>query len=53
MQTHQVYVTGFAGYFPSANSYNLIYHTATIISVVSIVLAVILWRSVPKHIHAV
>jgi len=53
MQTHQMAITGFAGYFPSADSYNLIFLTATIISVVSIVLAVILWRSVPKHIHAV
>ena len=53
MQTHQVFVTGFAGYFPSADSYNLIFLTATIISVVSIVLAVILWRVVPKqHVHA-
>jgi MFS family permease len=49
MQTHQVTVTGFAGYFPSADSYNLIFLTATIISMVSIVLAVILWRVVPKH----
>jgi len=49
MQTHQVSVAGFTGYFPSADSYNLIFLTATIISLVSIVLAVILWRVVPKH----
>jgi MFS family permease len=49
MQTHRMTVTGFAGYFPSADSYNLIFLTATIISMISIVLAVILWRTVPKH----
>jgi len=54
MQTHQVMVTGFAAHFPSADSYNLIFLTATIISLVSIILAVILWRTVPKHhVHAV
>jgi MFS family permease len=54
MQTHQVAVTGFAGHFPSADSYNLIFLTATIISAISIVLAVILWKTVPRHhIHAV
>lgn len=54
MQTHQMTVTGFVGSFPSADSYNLIFLTATIISVVSIILAVILWRSVPRHhIHTV
>ena len=49
MQTHRMTVTGFAGYFPSADSYNLIFLTATIISVVSIVFAVILWITIPKH----
>jgi MFS family permease len=54
MQTHQVTVNGFTAHFPSADSYNLIFLTATIISVVSIILAVILWRTVPKHhVHAV
>lgn len=54
MQTHQVTVIGFIGHFPSADSYNLIFLTATIISAISISLAVILWRTVPKHhVHAV
>jgi MFS family permease len=53
MQTHQVAVNGFTK-FPSADSYNLIFLTATIISMVSIILAVILWKTVPKHhVHAV
>ena len=54
MQTHQVMVNGSTARFPSADSYNLIFLTATIISMVSIILAVILWRTVPKHhVHAV
>jgi len=54
MQTHQVMISGFTAHFPSADSYNLIFLTATIISVVSIMLAVILWRTVPRHhVHAV
>jgi MFS family permease len=54
MQTHQVAVNGFTAHFPSADSYNLIFLTATIISMVSIILAVILWKTVPKHhVHAV
>ena len=51
MQTHQVMVSGFTAHFPSAESYNLIFLTATIISVISIILGVILWKTVPKH-HA-
>jgi Na+/melibiose symporter-like transporter len=51
MQTHQAMVNGFTAHFPSADSYNLIFLTATIISMISIILAVILWRTVPKH-HA-
>jgi len=51
MQTHQVTVTGFTAHFPSADSYNLIFLTATMISVISIILGIILWRTVPKH-HA-
>jgi MFS family permease len=54
MQTHQVAVNGFSTHFPSADSYNLIFLTATIISIISIILAVILWKTVPKHhVHAV
>jgi hypothetical protein len=47
-------LSGFTTSFPSADSYNLIFLTATIISAASIILAVILWRTVPKHhVHAV
>jgi len=54
MQTHQVMLSGFTTSFPSADSYDLIFLTATIISAASIILAVILLRTVPKHhVHAV
>lgn len=54
MQTHQVSIPGFTAHFPSTESYDLIFLTATIISIASIILAVILWRTVPKHhVHAV
>lgn len=52
MQTHQVAVKGTGGLFPSSDSYNLIFFTATIISIISIVLAIILKKSVfhiPTH----
>ena len=54
MQTHQVTISGSTVHFPSTDSYNLIFLTATIISVISIMLAIILWRTVPRHhVHAV
>ncbi len=46
MQTHQVQVNGLSGLFPSADSYDLIFLTAAIISAASIVLALILKKSV-------
>ena len=50
MQTHQslLNIYGIAQYFPSADSFNLIFLSAVILSVVSIVLAIILRRSVVK-----
>src|SRR3954471_3651845 len=50
MQTHQSLLNsyGIAQYFPSADSFNLIFLSAVILSVVSIVLAIILRRSVVK-----
>jgi len=53
MQTNQMIISGIAGRFPSAYSYNLIFLTATIISLASIIIAIILWKTVPRHhIHA-
>lgn len=50
MQTHQslVNTNGIAQYFPSADSFNLIFLSAVILSVVSVVLAVILRQRVVK-----
>ena len=50
MQTHQslLNIYGIAQYFPSADSFNLIFLSAVLLSVVSIVLAIILRRSVVK-----
>lgn len=50
MQTHQALlnINGIAQYFPSADSFNLIFLSAVILSVVSVVLAVILRQRVVK-----
>ena len=50
MQTHQslLNIHGIAQYFPSADSFNLIFLSAVVISVISIVLAIILRQRVVK-----
>ena len=49
MQTHQELVKGvITGSFPSPISYNLIFLTATLISAISIVLVIILRRSLSQ-----
>jgi hypothetical protein len=50
MQTHQsiLNLDGIVQSFPSAESYNLIFLTATILSVASIALAILLRRRVIK-----
>jgi len=48
MQTHQELVKGVTGSFPSPISYNLIFLTATLISAISIVLVIILRRSLSQ-----
>ena len=48
MQTHKTTLVGVAGSFPNADSYNLIFLTATIISCISIGLSIILKRQLGK-----
>jgi MFS family permease len=48
MQTHKTTLAGFAGSFPNADSYNLIFLTATLVSFVSIGLSIILKRHLGK-----
>ncbi len=48
MQTHKTSIPGVAGTFPAPDSYNLIFLTALIVSLVSIGIAVFLRRSVSK-----
>lgn len=48
MQTHKTTLAGLAGSFPNADSYNLIFLTATLISFVSIGLSIILKRQLGK-----
>lgn len=48
MQTHTTTLTGIVGKFPTPDSYNLIFFTATLISCVSIVLALVLRRQISK-----
>ncbi|CUR51424.1 Transporter, major facilitator family protein [Nitrosotalea devaniterrae] len=48
MQTHKTSLPGVAGAFPTADSYNLIFLTATLISCVSIGLALVLRRQLGK-----
>ena len=53
MQINKTSVPGIAGTFPTPDSYNLIFLTATIISIVSIGLAIVLRKTIPKGvIHA-
>ena len=42
MQKHQVSVDGISGSFPSSESYNMVFLTAAILSIVSISFSVIL-----------
>jgi MFS family permease len=48
MQTHKVSLPGIVGTFPTVDSYNLIFLTATIVSCVSVVLSLVLRRQVNK-----
>jgi MFS family permease len=48
MQKHQVYVDGISGSFPSSESYNMVFLTAAILSIVSISFSVILKRRMQK-----
>lgn len=48
MQTHKTTLAGLAGSFPNADSYNLIFLTATLVSFVSIGLSIILKRQLGK-----
>lgn len=48
MQTHKITITGIIGTFPTAESYNLIFFTAALISCVSIGLAFALRRQLVK-----
>jgi MFS family permease len=48
MQKHQVYVDGIIGSFPSSESYNMVFLTAAILSIVSISFSVILKRRMQK-----
>ena len=48
MQTHATTISGLSGTFPSLESYNLIFLTATIVSLVSFLLALVLRKSVSK-----
>ena len=50
MQTNQVFVRAAGGYFPSSQSYELIFFTSTILSLVTIALAIIIKkRSLSKN----
>ncbi|HJW20010.1 MAG TPA: MFS transporter [Candidatus Nitrosotalea sp.] len=48
MQTHKTTLAGMSGTFPNADSYNLIFLTATLISCASIVIAIALKRQLGK-----
>ena len=48
MQKHQVTVNGISSTFPSSESYNMVFFTAAVLSIVSIVFAVILKRRMQK-----
>ncbi len=48
MQTHKMSLPGIAGAFPNADSYNLIFLTATIISCISIALSLALRKQLSK-----
>jgi len=48
MQTHKTTLAGVAGSFPNADSYNLIFLTATLVSCASIVLAIVLKQRLTK-----
>lgn len=48
MQTHKMSLSGIVGTFPTADSYNLIFLTATMISCVSIVLSFVLRKQLHK-----
>jgi MFS family permease len=48
MQKHQVYVDGIIGSFPSSESYNMVFLTAAILSIVSISFSIILKRRMQK-----
>lgn len=50
MQTHTATIPGISGVFPNMDSYNLIFLTATIISLASFLLALILRKSI-SNIH--
>lgn len=48
MQTHKAAIPGISGLFPSPDSYNLIFFSATMISIVSVVLAILLKKIIFK-----
>ncbi|MDE1813391.1 MAG: MFS transporter, partial [Thaumarchaeota archaeon] len=48
MQTHKTTLAGISGAFPTADSYNLIFFTATLISGLSIGMAIALKRQLAK-----
>ncbi len=48
MQTHKTTLAGVSGSFPNADSYNLIFLTATLVSCVSIGLSIVLKRQLGK-----
>jgi hypothetical protein len=48
MQKHQVTVNGISSTFPSSESYNMVFFTAAVLSIVSIAFAVILKRRMQK-----
>ena len=50
MQLNRTSVSGITGTFPTPDSYNLIFLTATLISIVSIGLAIVLRKTIPKAI---
>lgn len=47
MQANQVFVKGFIGSFPSANSYDLIFFTVAIISLVPVALSIFISKKIP------
>ncbi len=52
MQTHTTTISGISGAFPNMESYNLIFLTATIVSLASFSLALILRKSISNiHLH--